>query len=273
MLAILRASAARIDQELKRLEAKTGIGNAVRAQQLRQARAAMHREMAVLWDRLGDAIASGKERAAAAAVAGMMSKDLLKSVISPKDLKTLTRSLERSAVQSLTHAESRILVSRIPLAKSVYHNEALSSGKIDDIINAAISRGASAAELARDVRAYINPNTRGGVRYAAQRLGRTELNNAFHATQVRQAQTQPWVEGVKWEISGSHPKPDECDDYAEGVNYPGAEAGFWKPEDVPPKPHPNCLCFLSPVPMSRDAFIDSFNRGDFDSYLDEEFGI
>jgi hypothetical protein len=233
----------------------------------------MHREMAVLWSRLGDAISAGREAAAAAAVEGMMNVDLLKTVLPARDLNLLRRSLERSAVQNLEVAESRVLLSKIPLAESVYRNEALSSGKIDRIVDDALSRGASAAELARDVRAFVNPNTRGGVRYAAQRLGRTELNNAFHATQVRQAQQQPWVTAVKWELSGSHPVPDECNEYAEGVFYAGGKPGEWKPEDVPAKPHPNCLCFTTPVDIGREAFVDGLLKGDFDAYLEKEGGL
>jgi hypothetical protein len=272
MMAILRASAANIDTELKRLATKSGIGALTRTEQLKLSQAAMHREMAVMWTRLGDTIAAGKAEAAAAAVTGMLNPDILKAILPPGDLAYLTRSVELSAVQGLGAAEARLRYSKIPLAESVYKNEALSSGKIDKIVDNALARGASAAELAKDVRAFVNPNTPGGVRYAAQRLGRTELNNSFHATQVRQAQREPWVQAVKWEISGSHPQPDECDDYAEGTFFVGGGAGEWLPQDVPQKPHPNCLCFTTPVAMDRDAFINGFMKGDFDSYLEEEFG-
>lgn len=149
----------------------------------------------------------------------------------------------------------RIEASRIPqeLSVRVYRNADLSSGRIERVIRAAIIRGQSARELAQQVRSMIDPRVRGGVSHAAMRLGRTELNNAFHQHQITQAQ-RDWVTGVKWNLSKSHPKPDRCDLYA--AHDEGLGRGVWDKNAVPPKPHPQCMCYMTYELMSPDEALD-----------------
>jgi hypothetical protein len=125
----------------------------------------------------------------------------------------------------------------------------------------------SAKEIAKQVFRFIDPETPGGASYAALRLGRTELNNAFHTNSIKQAQAMPWVEGVKWNLSGSHPRPDECNEYAEDTHYRGGDGGVFLPQDVPPKPHPNCLCFTTTETQSDEDFIASYRAGDYNDYF------
>jgi hypothetical protein len=99
------------------------------------------------------------------------------------------------------------------------------------------------------------------------RLGRTELNNAFHTTTQRLYEKQPWVTAMKWNLSSSHPEGDICDEYAFDAHIPHGEAGVWRKGDVPSKPHPNCLCFTTPVTVSDDEFAKQFTDGKYDEYL------
>lgn len=276
VLRALRASALNIDAELKRLQARVGIGAAMRREQLVRSQIVIHSEMARYWAAVGDTVQAAKAAAAAAGAETMLmsSGSLLSSVFSKADIDYMTRSARASAEQGLRALEERISGSSyVPLAQSVYENNALSSGHIDQIVNNALVRGASAAELARDVRDFVNPNTPGGVRYASLRLGRTELNNSFHAASIRQAQKQPWTTGVQWELSGSHPTPDECNEYAEETHIPGGDPGVFRPEDVPTKPHPNCLCYITNVDVNREEFIRQFQEGKYDQWLEEEMGL
>lgn len=160
------------------------------------------------------------------------------------------------------------------LSERVYRNGAVAKGQIDRIVNNGLLLGKSAAEIARDVRGFIDPSTPGGSSYAAMRLGRTEVNNAFHQTSIRNYQDSPWVEKVLWNLSGSHPRPDLCNEYAESVHHSGKgwEAGEYKPGDVPDKPHPNCLCYIEPVAMSLDAFAKNFKAGKYDSHIYNKMG-
>lgn len=263
MIAILRRTSTRIDDELRRLEARAGIGAAVRRDQLRLTQVELHRELAELWRQLGLQILAGREEAAAAAIESIYPPTLLRSVFPAADVDYLLRSAKTQAASTIEVVEARLKISRIPLARSVYKSEQLVSGQVDAIVDEALARGASARELAKDVRRFVNPNVRGGVRYAAMRLGRTELNNAFHATQVQSGITTPWTHGLRWNLSGSHPRPDECNEYAEHGG-----TGVWDPKEVPAKPHPNCLCFMTPEVDDRATFIDRYVAGDFDNFVD-----
>lgn len=122
------------------------------------------------------------------------------------------------------------------LSQRVYRNAQLTSGKIERLIRAGIIQGLSAKELAKTVKDYIRPDVKGGVSYAAMRLARTELNNAFHERQKQIIAGKPWALAV-WNLSKSHPHRDACNDLAEG--------GPYEADEVPDKPHPQCLCYLS----------------------------
>lgn len=268
VLRLLQVTYASVSADLRTLENRAGIGAAVRADQLRYTIVAINREMSRFWAAQGDLVQAHQFTAAAAASEAMLDKGLLRAVFPSSDVDYLVRSARTAAQQSLKVAMERVAGnSYIPLAESVYNNAALTSGHIDTLVDAALGRGASAADLAKDVRAFINPNTPGGVRYASMRLGRTELNNAFHASQIRQAQESPWTTGVRWNLSGSHPVPDECNEYAESEHFEGGDAGVFKPSDVPGKPHPQCLCYTTTVDVDRDEFIRMFENGSFDRYL------
>lgn len=273
VLAALRLSAASIDDELRRLQGRTGVGAAVRAEQLLLSQVAMHREMERLWKNVGDITASQKAAAAASAAEGVVrDSTALSSLFSATDRDYMARSAAATASRGLEAVERRLEGSSyVPLAESVYNNAELANGTIDNLVNSALARGASAVELARDVRAYINPETPGGARYASMRLARSEINNSFHASQVRQAQESPWVTGVLWNLSGSHPVPDECNQYAESHHYNDGDPGVYKPSEVPSKPHPNCLCYTTTVDVDPDEFIKQFEKGAYDTYLDEAF--
>lgn len=169
--------------------------------------------------------------------------------------------------QVLQVVKSRLL-NDIELSPRVYRNRALATGQINDLVNNALVLGRSAKEIATSVRRYILPQTPGGASYAAMRLGRTELNNAFHTTQTRSYARQPWINGVKWNVSGSHPRPDICNEYAES-DHDGLGRGVFAPRNAPGKPHPQCLCHITAVTVSREEFIDTYLAGGYTSYLNE----
>lgn len=158
----------------------------------------------------------------------------------------------------------------IPLAEQVYKTEAFSKGLVDRAVNRGLLLGKSARELAKDVSGMINPATPGGVSYAAMRLARTELNNAFHHAQKGIRANDPFVQGMKWNLSGSHPKPDECNQYAEGVHFKGGDPGVYQPTEVPNKPHPHCFCYLTSVTVGEDEFIANFLNGNYNTFIDQK---
>lgn len=268
MIAILQRASARINRELAYLANRPGIGAAVRREQLLMTKVAIHDEISAMWESLGRTVLAGRADAAAAAARLAMDRTLLSSVFPAGDVDYLIRSAEAQARQGIDTVEARAKLSKIPLAESVYKNRELTNGKIDAIVDNALARGASARDLAKDVRRFIRPDVRGGVKYAALRLGRTELNNAFHAQQVVSGVETPWVTGMRWNLSGSHPKPDECNEYADEKHEEDMPAGVFSPENVPGKPHPNCLCFMTSETVDREEFVRRYMAGDFDTFTD-----
>lgn len=86
-------------------------------------------------------------------------------------------------------------------------------------------------------------------------IARTELSRAHGQATIEAAELNPFVAGVKWNLSRSHPEPDECDGKAQNSSR-GLPEGVYRPGEVPPYPtHPNCLCFLSQVVVRKTASI------------------
>lgn len=249
------------------LEAKTGVGAAVRRTQLLRARAAISDVLASLYGRIGEIVRSGqKEAASAALLAELDSAKRILEVIE-KDAakrKILERSLDQSARRNVQTMMTRILGTQKPLSKRLYQSRALSNGQISKVINNHLARGSSAAELAKDVKEFFNPGVPGGASSRARTLARTEINNAFHAQSIADMQDRPWVNNVKWNLSKSHPAKqpyDKCDEYA--------RIGLFPPEHIPPKPHPNCLCFVVPDLPDINSVINDYLAGKYDSWIAE----
>jgi len=80
----------------------------------------------------------------------------------------------------------------------------------------------------------------------ATRLARTEIANASWESNRISAVESPLVGALKWNLSQSHPKWDVCDILA-SQNLYGLGPGEYPPEKIPPKPHPNDLCFVTDV--------------------------
>jgi hypothetical protein len=113
---------------------------------------------------------------------------------------------------------------------------------------------------------YVSPTTPGGESYAAMRLARTEINNAFHERQLAGA-NRPGVTGVQWNLSGSHRVPDQCNLFAQRDSH-NKGPGVFPVGKVPDKPHPQCFCFLTYVTMKPAEFKRALEQGDFDDELD-----
>lgn len=198
------------------------------------------------------------------AIDGVMAIDkILAQTVSTPGLRNSIITASQNSVDTL---RSRLLNS-IDLSPKVYKTRQLTSGWVQREINRGILRNASARDIAKSVSSMINPNTPGGVSYAARRLGRTELNNAFHTTTVRSAAIQPWNLGMQWNLSGSHPVPDECDDYA-SADDSGLGQGIYPMEATPGKPHPQCLCYLTVVQQDEEDFINSLVDGEYNDFLE-----
>ena len=159
-------------------------------------------------------------------------------------------------------ALQRMRFSAVPLSQRIYNTSVWMNGRLGKLINETLASGLNAREFAARARDWFNPNTPGGVRYAAMRLARTEINNAFHSISAQKYAETPWINQVDWNLSGSHSTPDECDLYARQSPFPA--------DKVPARPHPQCLCNITPRSVGEDEFVENFLKGDYDEYLDGE---
>lgn len=277
LYSVLSRAASDAARDVRLLAERNNIGSIVRRGQMELIQQQLHIEMASIMTKAGRLIEADKHTAAAAAIDAMSDYDefLSRALVgdAAKHFQAYLRSAVATADFGMEAAIQRMQGgSYIPLADSVYKTTQLVNGQVDRLVESALTRGLSARELAREVAQYIKPNVSGGVSYAALRLGRTEINNAFHAVQAQKARDTPWTTGMQWHLSGSHTKPDLCNEYAETAHFKGGERGVFKPNEVPMKPHPNCLCFTTPVTVSDEEFLDRYFRGEYDEYMDGIIG-
>lgn len=262
--ALLRTTAEDAAKVAQSIADKPGIGAAVKRAQLTGTRGAVSAALSTMYFQLGRITLSGQQEAASLAATTSFDWDevLLRNAIpDAKKRKAIRLSLEESSRFGLEAMLKRQYSDRIPLSRQVYKTKQLSSGWVDRRVAAGIGRGASAREIAQIVRSSIQPGTPGGVSYAAMRLARTEINNAYHGMAMDAVSDKPWVDQVKWNLSKSHPQGQQCrcEVYARKGNFSVYE--------IPRKPHPHCLCFITPILPTVAQFMSGMRAGKYDSYL------
>jgi hypothetical protein len=255
------------EDEMRALEGNS-ISSVVRSVQIMQSVTAISSALSQLWMAMGDLVRAGQEDARTEALKMSFDWDrvLLYLITQPGKRAALKQNLIEAGRFNVEAAIARVYKSRIPLSQQVYRTAELTRGWVEHRVNLAIARGATPAQLAREVRAFVNPSVRGGAAFAAKRLARTEINNAYHAVIIVHQEDKPWVKNMRWNLSGSHPTVDICDTYAR------RNSGIFAKSKVPAKPHPQCLCYVTPVTISEDEFLERFRAGNFQSYMTRTYG-
>ena len=254
---------AQMTRQIRAWESSSRVGAQVSAAQARVLQTSLRAQMAAMWRAVGNEVRAG--RLEAAQLAQQPSKGVLDyfraAGLTPSEVAQLAESTLAAAEQTVDTALRRMLgESYIPLSDQVWRTQVLVDGRLDTVINTTLLKGVNARQLAQAVRGFVRPDARGGTRYAANRLARTEINNAFHAANVSEMQAEPFTTFIQWHLSGSHPKPDECNQYAEKTHVKGQEAGVYEKANVPRRPHPNCLCYTTGLTVERDEFIAAFQQ-------------
>lgn len=261
VLAMLRDAKRNVDAILARLPKDR---QQIRRAQLEQSRALLLAQQAEIFERLGNIVEARRARSAsrAARLSAAADNALLSLVGKGPQGQFLYQSALQIPQRAIDAALARMRLSQQPLAERIYRTGVWMGGRLNRLINETLASGLNAAEFARRARDWFNPNTPGGVRYAAMRLARTEINNAFHAMSAEKYATTPWINQVYWNLSKSHPKPDICNEVNARSPYPA--------DRVPARPHPQCMCYITPRSVDEDEFIDNFVKGEYDDYLDAE---
>lgn len=252
------------------LSKRTGIGAQVRRAQYTQVRAELLKTAEGLYQGAGATLVTSAAAAGAAAAEAASTMDAAIFASFGQTLPAGLAAAHRAQAQNTINQYIARTANGIPLSSQVYKTKALSAGLIDQQINRSLLLGESWKELADRVKGSIEPGVRGGVAYAAKRLGRTEINNAFHTAQINAHMDEPWVTGYRWNLSRSHPKADECDEYAKETHYQGGQPGIYQKGETPRKPHPQCMCYITAESVDEDDFVQGFLNGNFDKHLDEK---
>jgi hypothetical protein len=263
LVAILRNAAHQARGISATLDGIDKVGAQVRKAQMDQSVAELTRISDEMWAGIDSNVKSGLTTASDAAIDGQAAMlDVLGRSITNQ---MLLDSMQTAARQAAENVRSRV-VNKIPISRDVTRNKKWAISKMQEEINNGIALNKSAKEIAGAVVDLINPDTPGGASFAAMRIGRTELNNAFHTTTTKAVADKPWVDGVKWNLSGSHPRPDECNDYS-SMDHAGLGDGIFTSDKVPGKPHPNCLCFTTVITVDPDQFSKNLLSGRYDRFL------
>jgi hypothetical protein len=175
------------------------------------------------------------------------------------DFRSAFASVPVLAVQNVI---SRVWADGLNFSDRIWTINEYSSKAINDIITSGISRGQSAVNMSKDLRAFlvdpaltpgttwttaIKPSTsgRGSIHYNALRLARSEINNAYRESLALSNEANPITAGVRYNLSGSHKIKDICDVWAKLDQY-GMGAGNY-PADKVPLDHPNGLCYYTDI--------------------------
>lgn len=250
---------------LNDLEGRGNISAAVQRAQLLGTRGIVTRILKELYKELLDIVESDQQKAAELATKLLYEdeKRIWQKIEPDPDARTkIMDSQGAKARRNIQTVITRVLETEVPLSTRVWRAEAIARGQVNRVVNAHLGRGSSAKDMAKEVKSLINPNTPGGVSYSAMRLARTEINNAFHAQSMHDAAERPWIDEVQWNLSKSHPErqpPCLCEVYAAQRLFPS--------DEIPKKPHPNCLCSITPVLPDLDEVFERFSNGEFGSYL------
>lgn len=130
---------------------------------------------------------------------------------------------------------------------------------IKNIVNLCAKMGYGAKELVVILKDYINPNTKaekpfdiarkalgaskdfrpkdvlaGSVQTNLYEITRNEASELWRNMTEDAYRDADWVKGYRWELSGSHPAPDICDDLA--------HHGVYDKNEERPYSHGHCLC-------------------------------
>jgi hypothetical protein len=277
VIRLLKRAQRDINAQLREVRSRpAGIGRDIREAQLQLVRRNLSQELGKTWRALGDLVEARRAEAVARSINYQKQLDTFKLVSAgvPGGAEVAENIARAEAAQSSQGIDRMIArtsgASYVPLSRRVYNSNVGINSQVDRMVNSALARGLSVDEFAREVEQFINPNTPGGVRYAALRLARTEINNAAHAQAVSSVQGQPWIKKMKWNLSRSHSRRDICNELAEGGPYGN---GTYDKTAVPMKPHPQCFCFPTAVDEeSDDDFLDDLLGGEYDDYLDNYRG-
>jgi hypothetical protein len=163
---------------------------------------------------------------------------------------TLTVRFGSVAMRAVNETAKRVYSHGYTLAGVLENLDRFTMEQVADLITQGVAQGMSATRLADGLHALFTEAGADTPYYRAMRIARTEINTSYqeaHLQSVIDPMTgtlYDFAEGLRWNLSLSHPRPDICDVWAGHDS--GIGEGVYEPDDVPQR-HPNCLCYLTTV--------------------------
>jgi len=150
------------------------------------------------------------------------------------------------------------------LSDRVWNSAGMTRRHLDLYLDTAIREGRGALQMSRELERFLVPGRTlttnkpysTNASYDAMRLARTEISQASQRAHIASAAMNPFVAGMKWNLSASHPRYDICDELAKGG--PNGD-GVYEIATYPSRPHPQCLCYSTNVMVdtaTSDSLID-----------------
>lgn len=155
------------------------------------------------------------------------------------------------------------------LSDRVWNTAGNTRSRLDAFLEDRIRHGQGALQMSRELETFLVPGRAlrtskpygTDASFDAMRLSRTEIARAHAAAAEISAAMNPFVEGLRVVLSGSHAKRDICDD--------AAAAGPWPKDEIPFQYrlplHPACLCryayqMISNPQATLDALRDDIRK-------------
>lgn len=167
------------------------------------------------------------------------------------------------------------------LSDTIWSKSAKYRENMTSIIQSAVAEGQDCVKTARALERYVLTGKNGretltkeypkmmarignripsDISYEALRLARSEITSAYGEATISAGMVSPSCNGIKFILSGSHPKPDKCDDIT-GVDNYGLGIGVYPINEAPNYPfHPNCICITTTVNEQPNQFIERLKR-------------
>jgi len=157
---------------------------------------------------------------------------------------------------------------------------------VESLIKLGISEGEDAISLAKRIAQYIHPDRRskvvapwsiirrekglpvsfvpkkvpaGAVDFNAYRIARTEVAQHYRWMTIDSSKNLDFVVGWQWMLSGSHPVPDICDDWA-GYDEGYGPGVYTDPIAISLLGHPFCLCFVQTITAFHRQFKEFYKK-------------
>ena len=132
--------------------------------------------------------------------------------------------------------------------------------RIQEYLSSGITVGKSATQISKELQRYIKGEgipykgvllKGSNVAWQAYRLTASEINMAYRMSDHLKFKQLPMVLGVRVNLARAHPRIDICDEFA--GDYPkGFQFLGW---------HPICICYPTPILMSKEDFVKFMKTG------------